>query len=56
MIGTQAAARSAPVDYTLMMSSNQFAIISSTRKSTPCDPVKDFRPITSVGGVIRPSW
>ena len=60
MIGTQAAARSAPDGYTLMMSSNQFAIISATRKSTPYDPVKDFQPITSVGViptvvVINPS-
>lgn len=49
IIGTQAAAKAAPDGHTLMMSSNQIAMIPPLYKTSPFDPVKSFIPITSIG-------
>jgi len=49
IVGNQFVARSAPDGYTLMMSSNQFAIISAVNKNTPYDPRRDFQPVAYVG-------
>jgi len=49
IVGNQDAARAAPDGYTLLMSSNQFAMIPAVQGNLPYDPVKDFIPITSIG-------
>jgi tripartite-type tricarboxylate transporter receptor subunit TctC len=49
IVGNQFVARAAPDGYTLLMSSNQFAIISAVNKSTPYDPRQDFQPISYIG-------
>lgn len=49
ILGNQFVARAAPDGYTLLMSSNQFAIISAVHKSTPYDPRKDFQPVAYIG-------
>ncbi|MCA0326502.1 MAG: tripartite tricarboxylate transporter substrate binding protein [Proteobacteria bacterium] len=49
IIGNQYVARAAPDGYTLLMSSNQMAIISAVNKSTPYDPIRDFQPLAYVG-------
>ncbi len=49
IIGNQFVARAAPDGYTLLMSSNQLAIISAVNKSTPYDPRKDFQPLAYIG-------
>ncbi|KAI3600163.1 BUG/TctC family periplasmic protein [Cupriavidus necator H850] len=51
-IGTQAAARTAPDGYTLLMTiSSTQAINPSLYRSIPFDPVKDFEPIAPVASV-----
>jgi tripartite-type tricarboxylate transporter receptor subunit TctC len=49
IVGNQFVARAAPDGYTLLMSSNQFAIISAVNKSTPYDPRHDFQPVSYIG-------
>lgn len=49
IVGNHFVARAAPDGYTLLMSSNQFAIISAVNKSTPYDPRKDFQPLSYIG-------
>jgi tripartite-type tricarboxylate transporter receptor subunit TctC len=46
MIGIEAAARSAPDGYTLLMGLSTLAINSALYKKVPYDPVRDFAPIT----------
>ena len=46
MIGIEAAARSAPDGYTLLMTASTLALNSVLYKKVPYDPVKDFAPIT----------
>ncbi|MGO4330860.1 Bug family tripartite tricarboxylate transporter substrate binding protein [Cupriavidus sp. 2TAF22] len=51
-IGTQAAARSAPDGYTLLMTiSSTQAINPSLYRQVPFDPVRDFEPISPVASV-----
>jgi tripartite-type tricarboxylate transporter receptor subunit TctC len=49
IIGTQEAARAKPDGHTLLISSNQFAILPAVQKKLPYDPIKDFIPVTSIG-------
>jgi tripartite-type tricarboxylate transporter receptor subunit TctC len=49
IIGNQFVARAPADGYTLLMSSNQFAIISAVNKSTPYDPRRDFQPVAYIG-------
>jgi tripartite-type tricarboxylate transporter receptor subunit TctC len=51
IVGNQFVARAAPDGYTLLMSSNQFAIISAVHKSTPYDPRRDFQPVAYIGAI-----
>ena len=44
-IGTEAAAKSAPDGYTLLMTANTIVLNRSLFKKIPYDPVKDFAPI-----------
>ena len=46
VIGIEAAARSAPDGYTLLMVASTLALNSVLYKKVPYDPVKDFAPIT----------
>jgi tripartite-type tricarboxylate transporter receptor subunit TctC len=46
MIGIEAAARSAPDGYTLLMTASTLALNSVLYKQVPYDPVRDFAPIT----------
>lgn len=46
IIGIEAAARSAPDGYTLLMGVSNFTINAAFREKLPYDPVKDFTPIT----------
>lgn len=48
IIGTQFVAKAAPDGYTLLISSNQIAMIPHLYKEVPFDPIKDFAPITSL--------
>jgi len=48
IIGTQFVAKAAPDGYTLLISSNQIAMIPHLYKDVPFDPIKDFAPITSL--------
>jgi len=48
IIGTQFVAKAAPDGYTLLISSNQIAMIPNLYKVAPFDPVRDFAPITSL--------
>ena len=51
-IGTQAAAKSAPDGYTVLMTiSSSQAINPSLYKSIPFDPIKDFEPVAPVASV-----
>jgi len=53
MIGVEAAAKSAPDGYTLLLTPNApLAVLPSLRK-TPYDPVKSFDPVGRVGDVIN---
>ena len=46
VIGIEAAARSAPDGYTLLMTASTIALNSVLYKKVPYDPVRDFAPIT----------
>src|SRR3954464_13677886 len=46
MIGIEAAARSAPDGYTLLMTASTLVLNSVLYKKVPYDPIKDFMPIT----------
>ena len=46
IIGIEAAARSAPDGYTLLMTASTLALNSVLYKQVPYDPVRDFAPIT----------
>src|SRR5438552_1870077 len=46
LIGIEAAARSAPDGYTLLMTASTLALNSVLYKQVPYDPVRDFAPIT----------
>jgi tripartite-type tricarboxylate transporter receptor subunit TctC len=46
LIGIEAAARSAPDGYTLLMTASTLALNTVLYKKVPYDPVKDFAPIT----------
>lgn len=46
LIGIEAAARSAPDGYTLLMTASTLVLNSVLYKKVPYDPVKDFAPIT----------
>jgi tripartite-type tricarboxylate transporter receptor subunit TctC len=48
IIGTEAAARSAPDGYTLFFTTGSLATMPVLYKSLPFDPVKDFEPISIV--------
>ena len=53
MIGTEAAAKSAPDGYTFLLTPNApLAVLPSLRK-TPYDPLKSFDPVGRVGDVIN---
>jgi tripartite-type tricarboxylate transporter receptor subunit TctC len=59
-IGTEAAAKSAPDGYTLLMTANTIVLNRSLFKKIPYDPVKDFAPvaplaIASLALVTHPS-
>src|SRR5712671_3746868 len=46
LIGIEAAARSAPDGYTLLMTASTLALNSVLYKKVPYDPIRDFAPIT----------
>src|SRR5213075_1506762 len=46
LIGIEAAARSAPDGYTLLMTASTLVLNSVLYKKVPYDPIKDFAPIT----------
>jgi len=59
-IGTEAAAKSPPDGYTLLMTANTIVLNRSLFKKIPYDPIKDFAPITplaiaSLALVVNPS-
>jgi len=59
-IGTEAAAKSAPDGYTLLMQASTIVIDPSLHRKAPYDPVKDFAPVAplalgSLGLVVHPS-
>ena len=49
IIGTEAAARSAPDGYTIILIASGHAVNASLYRKLPYDPIKDFAPITLVG-------
>ena len=49
VVGTEAAAKSAPDGYTLIMASNATFAIAAALRALPYDPVKDFAPVGLVG-------
>jgi tripartite-type tricarboxylate transporter receptor subunit TctC len=59
-IGTEAAAKSAPDGYTLLMTANTIVLNRSLYKKIPYDPIKDFAPVAplalaSMALVVHPS-
>ena len=46
VIGTEAVARAAPDGYTLLMTTNAFAINMAFQRKLPYDPLKDFAPVS----------
>lgn len=46
VIGTEAAARAAPDGYTLLLTTNAFAINPSLQPKLPYDPARDFTPVS----------
>ena len=52
IIGADSVAKSTPDGYTLLYAASpELALVNSTKKSVPYDPVKDFVPISMVGRV-----
>src|SRR6185436_3954545 len=49
MVGTDAAAKSAPDGYTIILSDMPHAINPSIHAKVPYDPVADFSPVTVIG-------
>ena len=45
IIGTEVVARAAPDGYTLLMTTNAFAINMAFERKLPYDPVRDFAPV-----------
>ena len=48
LIGTMAAAKSAPDGYTMLIAANPFIIVPSQNAKPPYDPIRDFVPIAKV--------
>src|SRR6185295_10472167 len=49
VVGAEAAAKSPPDGYTLLMTTTAvYAILPNLRKNLPYDPVKDFAPVSRV--------
>jgi tripartite-type tricarboxylate transporter receptor subunit TctC len=53
MIGAEAAAKSAPDGYTLMLSPNAPLTVLPSLRKTPYDPAKHFEPVGRAGDVIN---
>ena len=53
MIGTEAAAKSAPDGYTLLLTPGATLAVLPLLRKTPYDPVKSFDPVGRVGDVIN---
>jgi tripartite-type tricarboxylate transporter receptor subunit TctC len=53
MIGTEAAAKSAPDGYTLLLTPGATLAVLPLLRKTPYDPVKSFEPVGRVGDVIN---
>jgi tripartite-type tricarboxylate transporter receptor subunit TctC len=52
VIGANAVAKSTPDGYTLLYAASpELALVTTTKKSVPYDPVKDFIPISLIGSV-----
>lgn len=51
IIGTKAAASSAPDGYTLLFMANGFVIVPMMMQQVPYDPLKDFAPVGMIGRV-----
>lgn len=51
LIGTTAAAQSAPDGYTFLIVANPFVIVPAQRTSPPYDPIKDFVPVAKVATI-----
>ncbi|MDQ2733482.1 MAG: tripartite tricarboxylate transporter substrate binding protein [Pseudomonadota bacterium] len=51
VIGTEAAAQSAPDGYTLLFMANGFVIVPMMMRKVPYDPLKDFVPISLIARV-----
>jgi tripartite-type tricarboxylate transporter receptor subunit TctC len=47
-VGAGQVAHSAPDGYTLLVSTNDFAVASVTNSNLPYDPIKDFTPVTII--------
>ena len=52
MIGTEAAAKSAPDGYSLLLTPNAPLSVLPTLRQTPYDPIKGFAPIARVGDLV----
>jgi tripartite-type tricarboxylate transporter receptor subunit TctC len=48
LIGTQAAAKSAPDGYTILLAPSDFTVVPSLQDPPPYDPLKDFAPVGMV--------
>jgi tripartite-type tricarboxylate transporter receptor subunit TctC len=53
MIGVEAAAKSAPDGYTLLLTPNATLSVLPSLRKVPYDPVKDFVPVGRVGDVVN---
>lgn len=52
MIGTEAAAKSAPDGYSLLLTPNAPLSVLPTLRQTPYDPIKGFAPVARVGDLV----
>ena len=52
MIGTEAAAKSAPDGYSLLLTPNAPLSVLPTLRQTPYDPIKSFAPVARVGDLV----